>query len=156
MQNTSVFSPHPSCKTHPCSYECVCNAANTFVCSRMQLQLCKTHPCSYGCVCNAANPSVLLRIGLQHRKPIHSHTNGNSTLITHPDTTNVIIPLTTHPWFYGCVISISKLIRVPTDEFVALRKSFVALRIGLLKSKTHPCCYGCVFAMLQTHPWRYG
>ena len=63
----------------------------------MQLPLCKTHPCSYGCVCNAANTSVLLRIGLQHWKPIHSHTNGISTLITHPYTTNVKTPLITHP-----------------------------------------------------------
>ena len=39
---------------------------NTSVYIRMQLPSCKTHPCKYGCVCNAANTSVLLRIGLQH------------------------------------------------------------------------------------------
>ena len=83
------------------------------------------------------NTSVYLRIGLQHCKPIRKRTNRNSILITHPDTTDVIIQLATHSCFYECVIQISKLIQASTDEFVALIKSFVIARMYFCRKKKY-------------------
>ena len=103
----------------------VAPVTNTFVCSRMRMQLCRTHPCCYGCVCNAANSSVHLRIWYAKRRR-RPRTEGDGP-------------------------ARKKHIRIHRNAIAFIQNSPVKLRMCLQRCK-HIRTFTNRFAALKTYP----